>query len=160
MEKEKIIKFKGKYAFLSNFYRCKVEYEGLTYPSAENAYQAAKTAPFRREQFTKISPKEAKKLGKKVPLLGGASSWESRKLKVMEEVVRAKFKQNPQLAEKLLETKDAILIEGTTWGDEFWGVNLKKPDPNSPWGYKGKNLLGQILMKIRKELREERKAEE
>jgi ribA/ribD-fused uncharacterized protein len=152
---EKISRFKGKYSFLSNFYPCEVEYEGLVYPSVENAFQAAKTAPHRRHAFTKISPKEAKKMGRKVPLLGGAGHWESKKVKVMEELVRRKFTQNPELRQKLLQTGDAILIEGTTWGDEFWGVNLKKPDPSSPWGYKGKNMLGQILMKVREELRQE-----
>lgn len=153
--KEVIREFRGKYSFLSNFYPCEVEYEGLIYPSVENAFQAAKTAPFRREPFTRVSPKEAKKMGRKVPLLGGAGYWESRKVKVMEELVREKFSRNPELKRKLLETGDAVLIEGNTWGDEFWGVNLKKPDPKSPWGYRGKNVLGQILMKVRKELREE-----
>ncbi|MEO2069577.1 MAG: NADAR family protein [Desulfurobacteriaceae bacterium] len=148
----KIIRFRGKYFFLSNFYPCKVEYEGLVYPSVENAFQAAKTAPFRRQQFTKISPKEAKKLGRKVPLFG---DWEGRKVKVMKELVMKKFQQNEDLKKKLLETGDAILIEGNTWGDEFWGVNLRKPDPTSPWGYKGENWLGKILMEVREKLKNE-----
>lgn len=150
---EKIIRFRGKYSFLSNFYPCKVEFEGLVYPSVENAFQAAKTSPSEREPFTKVSPKEAKKMGRKVRLQ--ISAWESKKVKVMEELVRKKFKENPDLREKLLKTGDAVLIEGNTWGDEFWGVNLRKPDPSSPWGYRGKNMLGQILMKIREELRKE-----
>jgi len=154
--KEIIRKFRGKYFFLSNFYPSPVEYEGLTYPSVENAFQAAKTAPHRREVFTRISPKEAKRMGRKVPLLGGAGYWESRKVKVMEELIRKKFTQNPELGQKLLQTGNALLIEGNTWGDEFWGVNLKKPESNSPWGYAGKNLLGQILMKVREELRRQK----
>jgi len=153
---EKILSFRGKYFFLSNFYPCQVEYEGLVYPSVENAFQAAKTAPHRRTPFTRVSPKEAKKMGRKVPLLGGISRWESKKVKVMEELVRRKFTQNPDLREKLLKTGDALLIEGNRWGDEFWGVNLKKPDPNSPWEYRGKNVLGQILMKVRDELRRQK----
>jgi ribA/ribD-fused uncharacterized protein len=150
---DKILKFRGKFAFLSNFYPCKVEYEGLIYPSVENAFQAAKTAPFRRKVFTKVSPKEAKKLGRRVPILG---DWEGRKLRVMKELVRKKFTSNGELKEKLLETGNALLIEGNTWGDEFWGVNLRKPDPNSPWGYKGENWLGKILMEVREELKAEK----
>ncbi|RKQ63355.1 hypothetical protein C7457_0225 [Thermovibrio guaymasensis] len=150
---EKIIRFRGKNSFLSNFYPCKVEFEGLVYPSVENAFQAAKTAPSEREPFTKVSPKEAKRIGREVRLQ--ISAWESKKVKVMEELVRKKFKENPDLREKLLKTGDAVLIEGNTWGDEFWGVNLRKPDSSSPWGYRGKNILGQILMKIREELRKE-----
>ena len=147
-----ILRFRGKYSFLSNFYPCEVEYEGLVYPSVENAYQASKTAPHRRRKFLGISPMEAKRLGRKVPLLQG---WESRKVDVMRELVWKKFSQNEELKKKLLETGDAILIEGTTWGDEFWGVNLWKKDENSPWGYKGKNVLGQILMEVREKLRKE-----
>jgi ribA/ribD-fused uncharacterized protein len=152
-KKNVILKFRGKYRFLSNFYPCEVEYEGLVYPSVENAYQAAKTAPFRRKQFTNISPKKAKQLGKKVPML--YRDWNVRRLKVMEELIRKKFTQNEELKQKLLETGDAILVEGNTWNDEFWGVNLKKPDPNSEFGYKGQNWLGKILMKVRDELRKE-----
>lgn len=34
--------FTGKYSFLSNFYPCKVLFEGVRYPSVEHAFQAAK----------------------------------------------------------------------------------------------------------------------
>lgn len=34
--------FGGEYSFLSNFHKCKVEFEGMTYPSVEHAFQAAK----------------------------------------------------------------------------------------------------------------------
>jgi hypothetical protein len=51
---------------------------------------------------------------------------------------------NSELRQKLLATEDAILIEGNTWGDTFWGVCKGV----------GKNHLGKILMAIRKELQE------
>src|SRR3954468_6821071 len=35
--------FQGEYRFLSNFWPAGVEFEGITYPTAEHAYQAAKT---------------------------------------------------------------------------------------------------------------------
>lgn len=34
--------FGGEYSFLSNFHKCKVEFEGMTYHSVEHAFQAAK----------------------------------------------------------------------------------------------------------------------
>ena len=34
--------FFGNYSWLSNFYECSVWFEGGSYPSSENAYQAAK----------------------------------------------------------------------------------------------------------------------
>ena len=65
---------------------------------------------------------------------------------IMEDIVKAKFSQNEELAEKLLATDDEYLIEGNTWGDRFWGaVNGE-----------GRNQLGIILMQVRNELRAER----
>ena len=63
----------------------------------------------------------------------------------MLDVVRAKFDQHPDLAQKLLATGDEELVEGNDWGDIYWGV------------YKGhgKNMLGKILMRVRAELRGE-----
>src|SRR4051794_21773182 len=40
---EKIDSFEGQYRFLSNFFPAEVEFEGMTYPSVEHAYQSAKT---------------------------------------------------------------------------------------------------------------------
>ena len=34
--------FRGEYGFLSNFNKSRVEFEGMTYPSVEHAFQAAK----------------------------------------------------------------------------------------------------------------------
>jgi predicted NAD-dependent protein-ADP-ribosyltransferase YbiA (DUF1768 family) len=63
----------------------------------------------------------------------------------MKELVSQKFSdKNPELKQKLIDTKDIVLIEGTTWGDSFFGVNLKNGQ--------GKNHLGQILMNIRQTL--------
>lgn len=37
----------------------------------------------------------------------------------LEEIVRAKFTQNPKLGEQLLSTGNAVLIEGNTWNDRY-----------------------------------------
>ena len=61
----------------------------------------------------KLNPSEAKKLGRRVNL---RKDWEAVKVKIMEEIVRAKFTQNPDLAEKLLATGDAYLEGGQHMG--------------------------------------------
>ena len=38
-----ITEFQNQHRFLSNFWRAEVVHEGIAYPSAEHAYQAAKT---------------------------------------------------------------------------------------------------------------------
>ena len=141
MEKA-IRQFRGDFFFLSNFYNCPVTYKQLTYTNNEAAFQAQKCVnDAERIQFTKLSPSEAKRLGRRVSL---RRDWEDVKVSIMEEVVRAKFMQNTELAGKLLATGDTYLEEGNTWGDRVWGtVNGV-----------GANQLGIILMKIRDEIRE------
>ncbi|MBR4196328.1 MAG: hypothetical protein IKQ95_06420 [Synergistaceae bacterium] len=48
------------------------------------------------------------------------------------------------MSDKLLATKQALLVEGNDWEDTFWGFDVNL-------GY-GRNMLGQLLMKIRAEL--------
>lgn len=136
-----ITKFKGENRFLSNFEPVWVEFEGKEYPSTEHAYQAAKTLV--EEEREKIRLKDtaakAKRAGKTVTM---RPDWDKVKLQVMEELIRQKF-QRDDLAEKLLATGDQELVEGNTWGDTFWGVCKGK----------GENNLGQILMKVRNDLK-------
>lgn len=61
----------------------------------------------------------------------------------MEDLLREKF-QRKDLKQKLLDTGDAELIEGNTWGDTYWGMV----------GNKGHNHLGRLLMKVREEINE------
>ena len=134
--------FDGKYRFLSNFWLAPVTYEGITYPSTEHAYQAAKSMGRDiREAFSEInSPSEVKKLGQVITI---RPDWEDIKINVMRDIVTAKFEQNEDLMRLLMDTKGQELIEGNTWGDRFWG--------ECPIG-NGRNELGKILMGIRDDI--------
>ena len=130
--------FRGEYRFLSNFFPAPVTYRGLTYKNNEAAFQAQKDLS-RLKEFTQLDPSAAKRLGRRVRL---RSDWEEVKLDIMEDIVRAKFTQNQDLAQKLLNTYPQQLVEGNNWNDTFWGVCRGK----------GNNALGLILMVIRNEL--------
>lgn len=136
----KINSFRDEYYFLSNFYECSVTYNGLTYKNNEAAFQAQKCINLKDcEKFCDLRASESKKLGRRVVL---RKDWEDIKIKVMTDIVKAKFEQNEDLQKKLLATEDAYLEEGNTWGDRIWGtVNGV-----------GANNLGEILMNVRKEL--------
>lgn len=140
---EKIDLFRGDYAFLSNFQKCNIEFEGDVYPTVEHAFQAAKT--FDKEERKRIlsfaSPVIAKRIGRRVRL---RPDWENVKCDIMLELLQKKFK-NPALAEKLLATGDIELIEGNKYGDRFWGMVNGE----------GKNILGKLLMEVRSDLRNE-----
>jgi hypothetical protein len=134
-----ISRFAGDHAFLSNFY---VEADGL---SGEHRFQAAKTLdPIQHARvLAQPTPGAAKGAGRHVVL---RSDWEQVKVAVMTDVVTEKFASLP-LRELLLSTDDAVLVEGNTWGDVFWGVDARTGA--------GRNVLGQILMEVRQAIRDE-----
>lgn len=136
--------FSKEFRFLSNFYACKIPFEGFTYPSTEHAYQAAKCLNVAdRNQFQMfVSAATAKKLGQKVKI---RPDWDLIKLMIMEELVLTKFTIHKDLREMLLATSGFELIEGNNWGDTFWGQVSGV----------GTNHLGSILMKVRDRIRHE-----
>ncbi len=144
---DKIDEFRGEYYFLSNFWSAPVTYGGITYKNAEAAFQAQKVTDKKVQQaFSVLNPYEAKSRGRRVVL---RPDWEEVKEGLMQEIVDAKFDQNPDLAEHLLKTKDAYLEEGNIWNDRIWGTV----------GGEGLNLLGKILMKTRERLKEQKNTE-
>lgn len=140
---QKIDSFTGEYYFLSNFSDSVFVYDGIQYQNAESAFQSMKCEnKADRKQFSDLNSTEAKKLGRKVSL---RKDWEAIKVDQMRQIVSEKFRQNPDLKEKLINTGDAYLEEGNTWGDRIWGAVDGR----------GANLLGQILMALREELKSE-----
>jgi ribA/ribD-fused uncharacterized protein len=145
----KIDRFDKETRFLSNFVGPEVKYEGLWYPQVENAYQAAKTLdPEIRKKFASltVTAGEAKRMGKPNSLVI-RSDWEQIKLVVMETLLRQKFLNQVYLG-LLLNTGDALLVEGNWWHDNFWGDCYCGKCNSIP----GQNHLGLLLMKIRGEL--------
>ena len=142
-----ISEFQGEYRFLSNFYHSPIKWYQLIFPTVEHAYQASKTTSMVVQlRIAKCgSPSKAKRVGRGVCM---RENWDSMKLGVMEMLVKAKFDPeiHPTLAQQLLDTGDEILQEGNRWNDRYWGVCRGV----------GKNHLGNILMEVREELRDER----
>jgi hypothetical protein len=133
--------FFGDYRFLSNFELSTCLYDGILYPSSENAYQAAKSLDTQvRAQFVNIKPSESKKLGKQIQV---REDWEKVKYGIMYNIVLDKFIRNSKLGDLLIETGDKYLEETNHWGDKVWGV----------CNGIGTNWLGKILMDVRNEIR-------
>lgn len=139
--------FQGRYAWMSNFYVTPAKYKDVLYKTSEHAYQAAKCALESERQRVAdcATPALAKKLGKYVTLVEG---WEHHiKDDVMREVVASKFELSPELAARLGRTNGAYLMEGNVWHDNYWGVCFCARCDGM-----GKNMLGEILMEVRKTL--------
>ena len=141
--------FDGEFAFLSNFYNASCIFEGKLYPTVEHAFQAAKSLDHAERDWIAAagSPGLAKRLGRSVNL---RPDWEKVKFDVMEECLRSKF-ADPVLKQKLFATGDEELVEGNYWHDNTWGnCSCEKCKD-----IVGRNMLGNILMKLRTEFMEE-----
>ena len=93
-----------------------------------------------------MSPNQAKKFGKTVKL---RPDWEQIKEQIMYELLLIKFQSNLTLKEKLINTGDSYLIEGNYWQDRYWGVCPPKGEIIK----NGLNRLGELLMRVREELK-------
>lgn len=131
---EAIDQFRGKYAFLSNFFH----HEGRI--TAEHLFQSMKpTDPkWQLAILDAETPAEAKALGRECPL---REDWEDIKDDVMWWVLQVKFRKGSDCRKWLLETGDAELSEGNWHGDSYWGYDLKSQA--------GLNVLGHLLVELR-----------
>lgn len=82
----------------------------------------------------------AKSIGKHVKL---RPNWEREKVGVMEQILRAKFR-NQKMKQLLDDTKGFELIEENGWHDIFWGKCNCQNHKST-----GSNILGELLMLIR-----------
>jgi ribA/ribD-fused uncharacterized protein len=136
-----ITEFQGEFRWLSNFFPVQIEYEGLTYPSVEHAYQAGKLINIEdRKLFLIMSAGQAKKLWRNYPTY---NLTEEFRLNLMYQLLSIKFNQEP-FKSLLIATGDCYIQEGNRFGDTFFGYCLKTNQ--------GKNHLGQMIMNIRKKL--------
>lgn len=140
--KKPILGFDGEYRFLSNFTLCPVVYMGNSFVSVEHAYQAAKTdrtlTPTEVEYINSMTSGRVKRWGKTARL---RSDWEDIKQRVMFDLIRQKFAQEP-FRTLLMNTDGSYIEETNTWGDTYWGVCKGV----------GWNHLGILLMEVRDEL--------
>lgn len=139
-----VAEFKGAFSALSNFSYHSVFYDGLWYPTAEHAFQAAKSlSPDERLLIASVpTPKDAKGVGRKLFL---RDDWEDIKYPVMRSILLWKFHWNPSARMVLESTKGASLTEGNYWHDNYWGECYCRKCENTY----GLNTLGKLLMYVR-----------
>lgn len=146
-----ILEFKKDNFFLSNFSPSEITVNinsiQCKFYNSEALYQFGKAYLMKDiELMNQImnckNPKEAKKLSYKVKL--NKKVWDNYKFNWMYNIVKLKFSQNLKYQVLLINSSPKILIEGNTWKDTYWGIDLNT--------FKGQNNLGIILMTIRNNL--------
>jgi ribA/ribD-fused uncharacterized protein len=132
------------YGVFPNFSPHGIEMDSVWWPTTEHYFQAQKftNADYAERIRRAATPKRAAELGRSraVPL---RADWEAVKDDVMLRAVRKKFTTHSALRDLLLATGDEEIVEKTS-GDYYWGCGANGT---------GKNMLGQILMQVRAELR-------
>ena len=123
---------------------------GKRFPTMEHAYHYRKFSdehPAVAEAIRKApSPWAAMQIESKNEAKQRAD-WNDIKVEVMNEVLRAKAAQNEDVRERLLATGNKRIVKNAPW-DSFWGCGKDG---------KGQNVMGQIWMDIREELRADAK---
>ena len=115
-EFEYIWGFFGEHRPLSNFELAAITMpDGITYPSNEHAYQAAKTLDLSiRRLVAKLeTPGKARRFGMKLDL---RPDWEEVRVPVMELASQTKYSTYAYFYDLLHSTDGKILVEANWWG--------------------------------------------
>ena len=151
---------KGAFRRLSNMSSDTVEINGEVYPTVEHYFQAMKAREFGDEESYKRiisakTPKAAKALGKKVKGYN-QDKWDEVRYSHMALGVRTKFVQHEEARRKLEETGDRP-IGFADARNTYWGIGTADTTEKSkhPEKWRGLNMLGKLLVKLRDEFKNE-----
>ena len=136
---------------------------GLTFKWAEQWMMYKKAQTFVDHGYVKKvlhakSPRECKQLGRQVRGFIGCV-WDNVAREIVYQGNLAKFSQNVKLKAQLFATGEATLAEASPY-DKKWGIGLPASDPRSrdSTEWLGTNWLGEVLMRVREELRKRAEA--
>lgn len=140
--------------FLSQWVPAPMAIDGNIYRTAEHWMMAEKARLFNdKEALVKIlstgRPSEAKAYGRQIRNYND-DEWASIRFQVVVRGNMAKFAQNMELRELLLNTGNKVLVEANA-EDGIWGIGMGEDNPrcHDPRQWQGENLLGFALMKVR-----------
>ncbi len=162
----------NEYGFLSTFYPVEFVVDNIKYFTIEQYLAAEKARLFLDDALrTRIMKTRAPRsmrtmangiLMKPVTQTGGAHQiqmheWDGPvRESVLQKATLAKFRQHPELRDKLLMTGGAVLaLADTREKRDGIGLALSDTAATQTTNWRGSNLYGRILMKVREQLREE-----
>lgn len=95
------------------------------------------------------TPKEAKKLGRKIKNFE-EEAWKEVREEKMEQIIKAKFDQNPELKSLLLSSEfdGKTFVEASPY-DRIWGIGFAEDFAMANLNNWGLNLLGNIITQYR-----------
>lgn len=136
----------GELGYLANYSNHGFTIDGVYYKTVEHYYQAMKfdNDEIRNKIIKAETPKEASNIGrdrnnKRI------DNFKDIKNEVMFNGILEKFRQNRDIAYKLVETRNRDIAEATI-DEYYWGIGKNKS---------GENNIGKILVKVRERIKRE-----
>ena len=145
--------------YLSNWYLSEFTIDDIAFSSMEQYMMYEKAILFHdQETAEKIlqtdNVAEIKALGRTVQNFDD-TVWGQSREEIVYKGVFEKFRQNPELRKRLERTGEEVIAECAV-KDKIWGIGLSMKDEDrfcvERW--KGQNLLGKILMDVRKDIKQ------
>lgn len=150
IKKNGVIAFQSPHSLLSNLYPCTIKRNGLSYKSADYAFQHAKALVCKDHAHAKAklnepSPFDAMAIGKSIEV---TEDWNACQLDEMACILRLKMDQIPACSSLLTTTDRCHLVEN--YRSTFWGAGTPY---NSELifrrNYPGQNRLGLLMEQVR-----------
>lgn len=162
---EKLVLFWTANDLYSNFYFEPFEHNGISFKWSEQAVMYAKAKLFKAPQVILDSilaaetPASCKSIGRSPLIPFDEDVWQVHRERVYYEVLVSKFAL-PNLREELLTTGDRTLVEASPY-DKIWGIGMSAyaDGVENPSKWKGLNLLGKVLMRVREDIKDDLAAE-
>ncbi len=136
----------GELGYLANYSNHGFTKNGVFYKTVEHYYQSEKfdNPEIKKRIINADTPKEASIIGRdrsniRIP------NFKDIKNQVMFDGILEKFRQNRDIAYKLIETRNRLIAEATV-DEYYWGIGKDKS---------GKNVIGDILVRVRERIKEE-----
>lgn len=144
------------YGIFSQWYKSDFIIDNVKYNCAEQYMMAQKAILFKDYEIHKKilqekNPFQQKKLGRLVKNFNN-EVWKEHRYKIVLRGNMEKFKQNIQIKNILLNTKNAYIVEASPY-DKIWSCGLKAQQAKDIAKWTGLNLLGKILMEVRNKIK-------
>lgn len=134
------------------------ELNGIHYSTAEHYMMWSKAMLFNdvesaNEVLEIKHPRDVKAIGRKVKNFN-SQVWEDNCKQIVYTGNDAKFRQNLEMLDALMDTGSTELVEASPY-DKIWGIGLTADDPRAlnKETWQGTNYLGEILTSLREKLR-------
>ena len=134
--------------------------DDVRYNCAEQWMMAEKARLFKDKEalgriMKAVDPYDQKRYGRAVRGFD-EKKWSSVCYQIVLRGTLEKYRQNPELCKKLLDTGNLTFVEASP-KDKIWGIGMDKDhkDATKPGRWLGKNLLGKAVTEARTIIRQE-----